>query len=112
MLIKKQIKPLSVNECWQGQRFKTQEYKDYEKELLYSLPALKLPKPPYSIYFEFGFSSSASDWDNPVKPLQDILQKKYGFDDKEILEARISKKKVSKGKEYFVVKLESLNINN
>lgn len=105
--LKYMIKPLSVNECWQGQRYKTKLYKNYEFELLLNLPQLKLPKPPYQIYFEFGFSNSLSDWDNPVKPLQDILQKKYKFNDKDILKATIKKEIVEKGKEYFLVKIEN-----
>lgn len=107
MIIKKNIKPLSVNDCWQGKRFKSKAYKIYETELLYTLPILQLPNPPYSIYFEFGLSNVLADWDNPVKPLQDILQKKYGFNDKDIIEARVFKKKVAKGLEYFLVKLEN-----
>ena len=102
----KQIKPLSVNKCWQGKRFKTKEYKVYETELLYTLPNLTLPKPPYSVYFEFGFSNKASDWDNPVKPLQDILQKKYGFNDKDIYKAAVVKKIVKKSEEYFKFEIE------
>lgn len=104
--IKKQIKPLSVNDCWKGQRFKTLDYKRYEAELLYTLPQKKLPLPPYSIHFEFGLSNILSDWDNPVKPLQDILQKKYQFNDKDIHFAAVRKVKVKKGEEYFLVKIE------
>ena len=73
------IKPLSVNQCWKGKRFKTPKYKSYEQELLFRLNKYKLPQPPFEIHFKFGFSSKLSDWDNPVKPLQDILQKKYVF---------------------------------
>lgn len=102
------VKPLSVNECWQGRRFKTDKYKAYEKELLYTLPALKIPPPPYRIEFEFGMSNVLSDWDNPVKPLQDILQKKYNFNDKDIFEAMVKKKKVSEGAWYFSVKITTL----
>lgn len=105
--IRKEIKPLSVNDCWRGQRFKTPAYKAYERELLYTLPPQKLPKPPYSIYFEFGLSNSLSDYDNPIKPIQDILQKKYGFNDKDIICAQIRKCKVDKGKEYFHVRLSN-----
>lgn len=108
MILRKNIKPLSVNDCWQGRRFKTNEYKVFELQLLHTLPAQKLPPPPYSIYFEFGFSSVASDWDNPIKPLQDILQKKYKFNDKEIYRAEVVKKIVKKGDEYFCVKIETL----
>lgn len=105
--INKTIKLLSVNDCWRGRRFKTPEYKVYEAQLLYTLPNLKTPAPPYSIYFEFGFSSGGSDYDNVIKPLQDILQKKYKFNDNDIIEAYIKKTKVKKGDEYFKVKLES-----
>ena len=99
------IKPLSVNECWRGRRLKTESYKKYEAELLFLLPQLKMPDPPFKIYFEFGFSSALSDWDNPVKPLQDILQKKYNFDDKLITHAVVRKFRASKGKEYFVFEI-------
>ena len=34
------IKPLSVNQVWQGKRFKTKTYKDYEKNVLAILPNL------------------------------------------------------------------------
>jgi Holliday junction resolvase RusA-like endonuclease len=102
------IKPLSVNEVWQGRRFKTKTYQHYERALLFQLPKIQLPEPPYKIYFEFGLSSVLSDWDNPVKPLQDVLQKKYGFNDKHIMEANVKKVKVSKGKEYFSFFLESV----
>ena len=103
------ISPLSVNKCWKGQRFKTKDYKDYEKELLLRLPVKTLPAPPYQILFEFGLSNICSDWDNPIKPLQDILQKKYGFNDKDIMQACVKKVKVDKGREYFIATLESLD---
>lgn len=97
----KKIKPLSVNEAWQGKRFKTNIYKAYEQELLYTLPKLNLPKPPYKIRFEFGFSTKNADLDNPVKPLLDIMQKKYGFNDKDVFQLEIEKKIVKKKEEYF-----------
>lgn len=102
------IKPLSVNECWQGKRFKTQAYITYEKELLWTLPKIKLPDPPYRMCFVFGFSNMCADFDNPIKPLVDILQKKYGFNDKDIHLAEILKVKVPKGHEYFKVNIYSL----
>lgn len=101
------IKPLSVNECWQGQRFKTKEYNSYEKEVLYRLPGGTLPPPPYSVIFEFGMSNVMSDYDNPVKPLQDILQKKYGFNDAHIYRAEIRKVKVKRGAEYFTFQIST-----
>lgn len=107
-MVKVDLKPLSVNEAWQGKRFKTAKYKKFTKDALFLLPKLKIPEPPYRISFEFGFSNSSSDWDNPIKPIQDILQKKYGFNDRDVFEANIKKVKVSKGKDYFKFNIESL----
>jgi len=95
------IKPLSVNLAWQGKRFKTPKYKQYQIDVLMLLRPFKMPEPPYKMYYEFGFSNSASDIDNPVKLFQDILSKKYGFDDKLIHEIRVIKTKVKKGQEYI-----------
>lgn len=105
------IKPLSVNHAWQGKRFKTQEYKSYEKLMLLSLPAGQLPEPPYRVYYEFGFSSPLADYDNPCKPLGDILQKKYQFNDKDIYEAMIRKRIVKKGNEYIKVKIIHIDVD-
>ncbi len=107
MIISLPIKPLSINECWQGQRFKTKKYKQYEKELLCRLPKVEVPPPPYTIIFEFGISK-LTDWDNPIKALQDIMQKKYGFNDRDINKAVVRKTIVKKGKEFF--KVELMNI--
>jgi len=95
------IKPLSVNQVWQGRRFKTNKYKAYEKELLLKLPTIKIPEPPFKVYYEFGVSSSLFDWDNPIKPFQDVLQKKYSIDDRHIYEAHVKKVKTIKGQEYI-----------
>lgn len=94
-------KPLSVNRCWQGRRFKTEEYKDYEEELIYTLPKIEIPKGKLQIKIKWGFSSKASDIDNPTKPLIDILQKKYGFNDKLIYKMELEKVDVEKGKEFI-----------
>lgn len=107
-MVKLKIKPLSVNNAWRGRRFKTKDYKEYEKEIIYQLPTIKLPDPPYQIIFEFGLSNKASDWDNPVKPLQDILQKKYKFDDKLIYEGIVRKIIVPKGQEYFSAEINHI----
>lgn len=102
------IKPLSVNECWQGQRFKTKKYLAYEKEVLLNLKPMKLPPPPYCVCYEFGMSNALSDIDNPVKPLTDLLQKKYGFNDKDVFEMHVVKKKVKKSEEYFEFSIVTL----
>ena len=93
-------KPLSVNAVWQGKRFKTAIYKDYERTLIYVLPKMVIPKGKIKLKLVFGFSSKASDIDNPVKPFLDILQKRYGFNDKMIYKMEIEKKDVKKGEEF------------
>jgi Holliday junction resolvase RusA-like endonuclease len=100
-LIYTEIKPLSVNDAWKGRRFKTDSYKNYEKELLLILPDIDIPDGDLAIFLQFGFSSSGSDWDNPIKPFVDVLQKKYGFNDSRIHMAVVNKVKVKKGKEYI-----------
>ena len=104
------MKPMSVNRAWQGRRFKSDEYEAYQAEMLCRLPAGKLPDPPYRVSYEFGFSRKDSDIDNPVKPTQDILQKKYRFDDKEIYEAHLKKTIVKKGCEFVRVKIEHIDV--
>lgn len=102
------MKPMSVNRAWKGRRYKSDEYKAYEMEMLLKLPPGKLPQPPYRVTYEFGVSTALSDFDNPVKPTQDILAKKYGFNDNQIYEAHIYKKVVKRGKEYISVKIEHM----
>lgn len=94
------IKPLSVNETWQGRRYKTPAYSKYERDVLFLLPAGKLPPPPYQINFIFALSNIMNDIDNSVKPFTDILQKKYNFNDRHIMRMEIEKTMVKKGDEY------------
>lgn len=100
-MIKVNIKPLTVNQCWQGRRFKTDAYKKYERSLLYILPKISLPEKPYRLTILYGVSNLASDVDNPTKPFIDVLQKKYKFNDKDIMELCLRKTKVNKGNEFI-----------
>ena len=106
------VKPLSINSAFQGRRFKTPRYKAYEIEVMLKLPKFKIPRAPYQIYLEFGFSSKLADWDNPVKLFVDILQKKYGFDDRDIYRAVVVKTIVKKGEEFIKFKIEQLEVGN
>lgn len=102
------LKPLSVNEAYKGQKFKTDKYKIYQKKLLRILR--KKDNASFAgnleIHFKFGFSSKLSDVDNPVKPLLDILCKHYKFDDRQVYRIIAEKEIVKKGKEYleFIIK--------
>ena len=98
------IKPLSVNQAWRGRRFKTQKYKDYEKELMYKLPSnfyqIESGK-KLTLTMEVGFSSKLSDLDNVAKQFIDGLQKKYDFNDRYIYRLVLEKRIVTKGQEYI-----------
>ena len=78
------IKPLSVNCAFKGRRFKTLKYKRYERQALAMLQKLDIPDGYLCLRITFGFSSKSADIDNPLKPWIDILQKKYGFNDRMI----------------------------
>lgn len=96
------IKPLSVNQCWTGRRFKSPNYHSYEEEMFLLLPKqYSIPEEgDLKLELRFGVSSKSGDADNLVKPFQDILQKKYGFNDKRIYELNVTKEDVEKGDEY------------
>lgn len=95
------VKPLSVNKVWQGKRFKTPEYKAYEEELLYLLKKETIPRGRLFLTLTVGVSSKNADLDNTIKPFLDILQKKNGFNDKNIYVLDVAKEDVARGKEYI-----------
>lgn len=100
-------KPLSVNKCWQGRRYKTVDYKDYEIIVSHLLPdKIEIPKGKLFVTYEFGISSKNADIDNPVKPLTDIISKKYGFNDKLIYRELLIKKDVKKNHEYIKIDIQ------
>lgn len=95
------IKALSVNECWQGRRFKTKKYKTYELQLRSMLPKIQVPPGPLSVSIEVGYSNRQADLDNCLKPLLDIFQKAYSFNDRHIMCITLSKVIVAKGNEFI-----------
>lgn len=105
-MIKIDYKPLSVNSAYTGERYKTEMYKAFKKAVTLMLRPVKLPDPPFKITLIFGQSNMAADWDNPVKPFQDVLAKKLGFNDKIIYKGEAEKVLVEPGKEFIMYKLE------
>jgi len=101
-MYKIKIKPLSVNVCWQGRRFKSDNYKVYEQELLMLLPKIVISsQKKLNLYIKVGYSNKNSDIDNFLKPFLDILQKKYGFNDSKIYKLLVEKEDVKKGNEFI-----------
>ena len=103
------VKPLSVNQCWQGRRYKTKAYKQYEKALLQILPKYDLSGlNNIKISIEFGFSNSNIDIDNPLKPILDILQKKMFFNDRCVYELNVKKTITKKKEEYIKINISEI----
>jgi Holliday junction resolvase RusA-like endonuclease len=95
-------KPLSVNGAFLGRKIKSAAYREHEKTMLLRMPAGKIDSTDMlRIEFFFGFSSKAADIDNPCKPLIDLAQKKYGFNDKMVFELNVRKCIVKKGEEFI-----------
>jgi len=106
-MINIKLKPLSVNQAWRGRRYKSNQYKSFERTLLYLLPALLVPDGKLQLNLQLGFSNRGSDLDNPVKMIQDVLSKKYGFNDNLIYRIVLDKVIVKKGKEFIKFELVS-----
>lgn len=93
------LKPMSVNEAWQGKKTKSVKYRKYEAQLLRSLPDIEIPDGLLEVRLVVYYSSKLSDLDNAAKPFIDCLCKRYGFDDRYIYRIRMTKVIVPKGRE-------------
>lgn len=106
------VKPLSVNKVFASKkgvnRWKTKEYKQYEKDVCLLLRPMKIPEGPLELIVNFGVSNMRSDVDNPVKPFLDCLQKKYGFNDSQVHRLVAEKHKVPKGEEFIDFEIREL----
>ncbi len=102
------IKPLSVNQAWQGRRFKTKAYDKYIRDVMCLLRPLKVSDGKLELEITFGLSNRAADIDNPLKCFIDVLQKKYNFDDKMIYRLIVNKDITKKGNEYIKFEINVL----
>jgi len=101
-MINLNIKALSINKAFQGRRFKTPEYNKFISNMMLILPKLyDVPTKNIRLKIDFGYSSKLSDIDNGLKTFLDCLVKKYGFDDRYIVELHVTKTIVNKGQDYI-----------
>lgn len=93
MKITLNIKPLTVNQAWQGRRFSTPAKTAYEGALRLLLPNRAIPGPYYRIEYDFHLVRFATtDWDNLIKVTQDCIVKRGIItDDRHIIDARVRK---------------------
>lgn len=90
------IKPISINDCWQGKRFATKDYKKWTEDGLWLLKGQGMaPQGRLRVVVDwYSKNISTADIDNPVKPVLDLL-KKAGVieDDRWIYELLVRKHK-------------------
>ena len=80
------LKAISVNKVWQGKRFKTKDYEQFEEDCFKLIRKQKMIKGEVQINYKFFIKSYAlTDVDNLIKPIQDIIVK-CGFieDDRKV----------------------------
>lgn len=105
------LKALSVNKAWKGQRFKTADYNQFERDFMWLLKAQRFHKykGAVSIIITYYFSSVLSDVDNPTKMILDTLTKNGNIeDDRYVYDLRVIKKLVD-DKEGFEIYITSIN---
>ena len=103
------IKPLSINKAWQGRRFKTKEYEVFERSLFTLLPTIIDREPyeaktPLELHIEAGLPP-LMDLSNVLKLIEDVLQKRYGINDRYVMKIIMDKVVVKKGEEYIKISL-------
>lgn len=115
-MIELKIKPLSINRAYapaikgwkivKGKRqpnlsiVKSSDYKKYVKELPLLLPTeLQLPQGKLILLIKFYFATAASDYDGPIKAMQDLICDYYGVNDNKIYLGMQEKLTGHKGRE-------------
>lgn len=87
------LKPLSINEAFQGRRFKTKKCITFCEDFLKIAPRKKMIKGKIEIVYNFYVKNhKQADYDNMIKITQDMLVRcEYIEDDRKIYKAIIHK---------------------
>lgn len=105
------VKPLSVNDAWQGQHFSTAAKKQYETRLQWSLPKVAVVgKPYYKVAFDFHIVNfHLTDYDNLIKVTQDCLVKR-GIITNDRLIVHSTQRKFPAKKDRVVIRIEGCDL--
>lgn len=100
------IKPLSINKAFQGRRFKTKDYKDYERSLHALGGNFERITGDVEVTFEWYLKNDKmTDIDNPTKCAMDYLTKAGAWeDDRKVRALHIYK--YHSDTDYFKVKIK------
>lgn len=72
------------------------------------MPNVEIPEKNLHLKIKVGFSSKNADLDNIAKPLIDVMQKRYRFNDRRIYKLEMEKEIVKKGLEYIMFSIEAV----
>lgn len=100
---------MSMNRAYKGRVYPSAEYKQFKRDAHFILPKLTVPEGPLEARYLFGVYYTTMDVDNCIKAFQDILQEKYGFNDKLIMRVTAEKVKVKKGEEFIDFELQKFS---
>lgn len=109
--VEAKIKPLSANEMHLGRKVDSAKYRKYTENLKRILPDISIPEGSIRVRILACLSSKLSDLDNILKPFLDVLQKRYGFNDRDVYRIDAEKKIVKKGQEKLVFALDAWTTN-
>jgi Holliday junction resolvase RusA-like endonuclease len=101
------LKPLSANKMHLGRKIDSAEYRKYRTALTRRLPDIEIPDGPLRVRVLACFSSKLADLDNVLKPFLDVLQARYGFNDRHVHRIVAQKKIVPKGQETILFAVDS-----
>jgi len=103
------IKPLTVSKAWQGRRFKTWEYKKWQRDFARLVGKQTPTSGKISLTAEFYIKNDKmSDIDNFFKSLNDTLKECNIIDDDRFIYEIHAYKYPSKNKEFIRVTLENI----
>ena len=98
--MKVDIKPISINKCWRGRRFKTPEYAAWRTESMRLIKKnkLKMVEGKCTVHLSFHCSKNyaRADVDNMIKPALDSLVDAGAIKDDRYIEKIIVEKMKSK----------------
>lgn len=75
---------VSANKMYYRNKTLTAEYRSWRQRAQKILPELTIPEGPLELQVYAYFANKQRDLDNILKPLQDTLQERYGFNDNRI----------------------------
>ena len=103
-----QLKPITVNRCWQGRRFKTKQYVKWRDDFGLLLKDKKTIEGNISVTLELYIKhDKTTDCDNTIKPILDALKENGVIKDDRFI-TEIHAYKYHSEKEFIRITLQTL----